>query len=254
MTTSDGDILLQADGIDIGYGRVTVIHGASLSVKRGQIIAIIGPNGAGKTTLLSGLMGLLPVKGRLSYFGETMSEQPSVEQLVGRGVTLIPETRELFGPMSVEDNLRLGGFSRYQQGHRDLQAGLEEVYTLMPRLRERKTQAAKTLSGGERQMLAMGRALMSKPKLLLLDEPSLGLAPLITRDILRTVARLRDLGMSCLLVEQNAKAALRIADYAYVMESGAFVLQGPAAEVAANPDIIASYLGVRSAAAAEHHA
>ncbi|MCP9628690.1 ABC transporter ATP-binding protein [Rhodopseudomonas palustris] len=254
MTASHADILLQADKISIAYGRVDVVHGVSLNVRRGQIIAIIGSNGAGKTTLLSGLMGLLPVKGALTFFGETATEQPTVEALVGRGVTLIPETRELFGPMSVEDNLRLGGFARYQQGHRDLDAGLEEVYALMPRLRERKAQAAKTLSGGERQMLAMGRALMSKPQLLLLDEPSLGLAPLITRDILRTVASLRDLGMSCLLVEQNAKAALRIADYAYVMESGAFVLEGPAAEIAANPDVIASYLGVRTAASADHHA
>ncbi|KPF94410.1 metal-dependent hydrolase [Rhodopseudomonas sp. AAP120] len=253
MTATTSDLLLQADSISIGYGRVDVVHGVSLTVRRGQIIAIIGPNGAGKTTLLSGLMGLLPVKGALTFFGETATEQPSVEALVGRGVTLIPETRELFGPMSVEDNLLLGGFARYQQGHRDLDAGLEEVYALMPRLRERKAQAAKTLSGGERQMLAMGRALMSKPQLLLLDEPSLGLAPLITRDILRTVASLRDLGMSCLLVEQNAKAALRIADYAYVMESGAFVLEGPAAEIAANPDVIASYLGVRTAAAADAH-
>jgi branched-chain amino acid transport system ATP-binding protein len=251
---TNGDVLLQADKINIGYGRVDVVHGVSLNVRRGRIIAIIGPNGAGKTTLLSGLMGLLPVQGRLSFFGETTAEQPSVEALVGRGVTLIPETRELFGPMSVEDNLRLGGFARYQQGHRDLESGLAEVYALMPRLQERKRQAAKTLSGGERQMLAMGRALMSKPQLLLLDEPSLGLAPLITRDILRTVASLRDRGMSCLLVEQNAKAALRIADYAYVMESGAFVLEGPAAEIAANPDVIASYLGVRSAATAENHA
>jgi branched-chain amino acid transport system ATP-binding protein len=253
MNHSAGEILLQADSIDIGYGRVNVVHGVDLTVRRGQIIAIIGPNGAGKTTLLSGLMGLLPVQGKLSFFGQAMAEQPSVETLVGRGVTLIPETRELFGPMSVEDNLRLGGFARYQQGHRDLEAGLAEVYTLMPRLQERRRQAAKTLSGGERQMLAMGRALMSKPQLLLLDEPSLGLAPLITRDILRTVASLRDRGMSCLLVEQNAKAALRIADYAYVMESGAFVLEGPAADIAANPDVIASYLGVRSAATADAH-
>jgi branched-chain amino acid transport system ATP-binding protein len=251
QAASYADVLLSAEKIDIGYGRVDVVHGVDLTVKRGQIVAIIGPNGAGKTTLLNGLMGLLPVRGCLSFFGETMADQPTVEMLVGRGVTLIPETRELFGPMNVEDNLRLGAFARYRKGDRDIDAGLAEVYALMPRLQERKAQAASTLSGGERQMLAMGRALMSRPQLLLLDEPSLGLAPLITRDILRTVASLRDRGMSCLLVEQNAKAALRIADYAYVMEQGSFVLQGPAGEVADNPDVINSYLGVRSAAAAE---
>ena len=249
--SSGSNLLLSAERIDIGYGRVDVVHSVSLSIARGQIVAIIGPNGAGKTTLLNGLMGLLPVRGRLSFFGEATDEQPSVETLVGRGVTLIPETRELFGPMSVEDNLRLGAFARYQQGHRDIEAGLAEVHELMPRLLERRTQAANTLSGGERQMLAMGRALMSRPQLLLLDEPSLGLAPLVTRDILRTVASLRDRGMSCLLVEQNAKAALRIADYAYVMESGVFVLEGPACEIAENSDVINSYLGARPPAAVE---
>ncbi len=245
--SSSAEVLLHADRINIGYGRVDVVHDVSLTIRRGQIVSIIGPNGAGKTTLLSGLMGLLPVRGGLSFFGETMADQPSVEWLVGRGVTLIPETRELFGPMSVEDNLRLGAFSRVQKGDRDIATTLEEVFSLMPRLRERRRQAASTLSGGERQMLAMGRALMSKPQLLLLDEPSLGLAPLITRDILKTVAELRDRGMSCLLVEQNAKAALRIADYAYVMESGVFALEGPASDVADNPQVINSYLGVKAA-------
>ena len=152
--------------------------------------------------------------------------------------------------MTVEDNLLLGAFARHRNGDRDISTTLEEIYEFMPRLRERKMQTANTLSGGERQMLAMGRALMSKPKLLMLDEPSLGLAPLITREILGAVARLRDRGMSCLLVEQNARAALRIADYAYVMESGSFILQGPAADVAGNQDVINIYLGVRSVAAA----
>ncbi|MDH2346135.1 MULTISPECIES: ABC transporter ATP-binding protein [unclassified Bradyrhizobium] len=239
------DVLLAADGISVGYGRVDVIRNISLSIRRGQIVTIIGPNGAGKTTLLSGLMGRLAVRGRLSFFGETAIEQPSVETLVGRGVTLIPETRELFGSMSVEDNLLLGAFVRHRRGDRTYPSTLDEVYALLPRLKERHRQLASTLSGGERQMLAMGRALMSEPRLLMLDEPSLGLAPLITRDILRSVAELRDRGVSCLLVEQNARAALRIADYAYVMESGAIVLEGPAAEVAANSVVINAYLGVR---------
>jgi branched-chain amino acid transport system ATP-binding protein len=243
----EGDVLLAADNISIGYGRVEVVRNLSLSIRRGQIVSIIGPNGAGKTTLLSGLMGQLAVRGRLSFFGETEIEQPSVEALVERGVTLIPETRELFGSMSVEDNLLLGAFMRYRRGDKTYLATLEEVYALLPRLKERRAQLASTLSGGERQMLAMGRALMSKPQLLMLDEPSLGLAPLITRDILRSVAELRDRGVSCLLVEQNARAALRIADYAYVMESGTIVLEGPAREVANNASVINAYLGVRMA-------
>jgi branched-chain amino acid transport system ATP-binding protein len=247
-TSPASDILLAADNISIGYGRVEVIRDLSLSIRRGQIVAIIGPNGAGKTTLLSGLMGQLPVRGRLSFFGEPAAEQPSVETLVGRGVTLIPETRELFTTMNVEDNLMLGAFLRHRRGDRSYTSTLDEVYALLPRLKERRRQLAGTLSGGERQMLAMGRALMSKPQLLMLDEPSLGLAPLVTRDILRSVAGLRDHGVSCLLVEQNARAALGIADYAYVMESGAIVLEGPAAEIAGNPDIVNSYLGIRTAA------
>ena len=249
MTTipSSSDILLSAEKISIGYGRVEVIRDLSLSIHRGQIVAIIGPNGAGKTTLLSGLMGQLPVRGRLSFFGEAMTEQPSVETLVGRGMTLIPETRELFTTMNVEDNLMLGAFLRYRRGDRSIAATLDEVYALLPRLKERRWQLASTLSGGERQMLAMGRALMSKPQLLMLDEPSLGLAPLVTRDILRSVAELRQHDVSCLLVEQNARAALKIADYAYVMESGAIVLEGPAAEIASHPDVINSYLGIRTA-------
>jgi branched-chain amino acid transport system ATP-binding protein len=248
IVADTGDMLLAAENISIGYGRVEVIRDLSLSIRRGQIVAIIGPNGAGKTTLLSGLMGQLPVKGKLSFFGENFDEQPSVEALVGRGVTLIPETRELFTAMNVEDNLMLGGFLRYRRGDKTLPDTLDEVYTLLPRLKERRLQLASTLSGGERQMLAMGRALMSKPQLLMLDEPSLGLAPLITRDILRSVASLRERGVSCLLVEQNARAALRIADYAYVMESGGIVLEGPAADVERNPDVINSYLGKRASA------
>ncbi len=240
--------LLSASGLTIRYGRVEAVRGVSLHVRPGQIVALIGPNGAGKTTLLGGLMGLLPVQGGLTYFDRQTPEQPTTESLVARGVTLIPETRELFTTMTVEDNLHLGAFARHRNGDRGIGDTLNEVYAFLPRLAERRLQTADTLSGGERQMLAMGRALMSKPKLLMLDEPSLGLAPLITREILAAVARLRDLGMACLLVEQNARAALRIADYAYVMESGAFVMQGPAAEIARNPDVINSYLGVRSAA------
>ncbi len=245
-----GTSLLSATDITIRYGRVEAVRGVSLDVKQGQIVSIIGPNGAGKTTLLSGLMGLLAVQGELTFFDQTTAEQPATESLVARGVALIPETRELFTTMTVEDNLLLGAFIRNRRGERDIAHTLEEVYEFLPRLRERRLQTANTLSGGERQMLAMGRALMSKPKLLMLDEPSLGLAPLVTREILAAIVRLRHLGMSCLLVEQNARAALRISDYAYVMESGSFVMHGPAADIAGNPDVINSYLGIRNAAKA----
>jgi branched-chain amino acid transport system ATP-binding protein len=238
--------ILSATDITIRYGRVEAVRGVTLAIEQGQIVTIVGPNGAGKTTLLNGLMGLLAIQGELEFFKEATIDQPTTEALVARGVALIPETRELFTTMTVEDNLLLGAFTRHRSGRREIGDALNEVYDFLPRLRERRTQTANTLSGGERQMLAMGRALMSKPKLLMLDEPSLGLAPLITREILAAVGRLRDQGMSCLLVEQNARAALRIADYAYVMESGSFILHGPAKDVAANPEVIDSYLGIRS--------
>ncbi len=175
------------------------------------------------------------------------ARRPRGRCAVRRGVALIPEKRELFTSMSVEDNLRLGGFDRYRRGDRGLDASLSEVYALFPRLHERRKQAAGTLSGGERQMLAMGRALMASPKLLMLDEPSLGLAPLVTRDVLATVAGLRDRGISCLLVEQNARAALAIADHACVMEAGRFVATGPARDIANDPTVIQTYLGTSRA-------
>jgi branched-chain amino acid transport system ATP-binding protein len=160
---------------------------------------------------------------------------------------LIPETRELFGPMSVEDNLRLGAFDRWRRGARDLDAALDDIYATFPRLAERRRQEAGTLSGGERQMLAMGRALMARPKLLMMDEPSLGLAPLIIKEIFRLIASLRERNVAILLVEQNARAALRIADHGYVMETGTFVLQGPTAELIRNDRVIETYLGISGA-------
>jgi branched-chain amino acid transport system ATP-binding protein len=189
-------------------------------------------------------MGLLPGNGEVSYVGRTLGNDFEVEERVGLGLTLVPEKRELFSDMSVEDNLLLGAFDRYRRGQRDYQATMEEVYGIFPRLRERATQMAGTLSGGERQMLAMGRALMAKPKLLMLDEPSLGLAPLIIREIFRTVARLREMGVSVLLVEQNARAALQVADYGYVLETGEVSLEGPSTELANDPRVIEAYLGL----------
>jgi branched-chain amino acid transport system ATP-binding protein len=237
--------LLETDNLRIAYGRVEAVRGVSLAIGEGQIVTIIGPNGAGKSTLLNGLMGLIATKGRTRFFGG--DRHPGCEELVARGVTLIPERRDLFGSLSIKDNLLLGAFARYRRGERDHLKTLVDVFDLFPRLRERRSQAAGTLSGGERQMLALGRAMMSKPKLLLLDEPSLGLAPLIVRDIFRTITGLRERGVACLLIEQNARAALAVADYAYVMESGSFVLEGSAKELAANPKVIESYLGLRSA-------
>jgi branched-chain amino acid transport system ATP-binding protein len=238
-------LLLEAENLRIAYGRVEAVRGLHLAIRQDQIVTIIGPNGAGKSTLLNGLMGLLHVSGKLRYFGTT--QRWNCEQLVAHGITLISERRDLFGSLSIEDNLLLGAFARYRRGERDHLATLQDVFDLFPRLRERRSQTAGTLSGGERQMLALGRAMMSKPRLLLLDEPSLGLAPLIVRDIFRAISKLRTRGVACLLVEQNARAALAIADYGYVMESGSFVLEGCARELAEDPKVIESYLGLRSA-------
>ncbi|HEY0286484.1 MAG TPA: ABC transporter ATP-binding protein [Pseudomonas sp.] len=237
--------MLEVKNLSVAYGKVEALSNASLTVGEGQIVTVIGPNGAGKTTLLSAIMGVLGSKGQVNFDG-TLEAVPEVEVLVGRGLGLVPEKRELFASMSVEDNLRLGGFMRYRRGDKYLDGTLQEVYSLFPRLFERRKQEAFTLSGGERQMLAVGRALMAKPKLLMLDEPSLGLAPLITREIFRIIADLRRQGVSILLVEQNARAALRVADYAYVLETGQIAMQGPAAELADDQRVIEAYLGMAS--------
>ena len=211
---------------------------------------MIGPNGAGKTTLLSAAMGLLPSKGEIWLDGERIAK-PSVEAMVARGLGLVPEKRELFGEMSVEDNLLLGGFSLWRKGQRDQSARMEEVFAIFPRLKERRAQMASTLSGGERQMLAIGRALMAKPRLLMLDEPSLGLAPLIVKEVLQVVASLRNHGVSVLLVEQNARAALKVADRAFVLEMGAVALSGKASDLLGDKRIIETYLGMGNKAAVE---
>ncbi|MYZ45308.1 ABC transporter ATP-binding protein [Schauerella aestuarii] len=234
--------LLTVRGLQVAYDNITAVGGVDLTVGRGQIVTVIGPNGAGKTTLLSAIMGMLPSRGDI-VFGDRPFVHAEVEDMVAAGMNLVPEKRELFGEMTVEDNLALGGFHRYRTGQRDQTQSLQEVYDLFPRLRERRGQLAATLSGGERQMLALGRALMARPTLLMLDEPSLGLAPRIVGEVLNIVVELRRRGVSILLVEQNARAALKIADYAYVLELGAVTLEGPAAEVAQNPKVIDIYLG-----------
>jgi branched-chain amino acid transport system ATP-binding protein len=234
--------LLDVRNLHVAYGKVEAVHGVSLAVAPGTIVSVIGPNGAGKTTLLAAVMGLLPARGDVRYLGESAASI-SVEQRVARGLILVPERRELFAAMSVADNLELGAFQRSRSGDRAWKATLAEVYQRFPKLSERRDQLAGTLSGGERQMLAMGRALMGRPKLLMLDEPSLGLAPLIVREIFSIISALRAMGVSILLVEQNARAALQISDYGYVLETGELAIEGPSALLAANPRVAATYLG-----------
>jgi branched-chain amino acid transport system ATP-binding protein len=231
--------LLQVSDAHIAYGKVEAVRGVTLDVAENEIVTIIGANGAGKTTLLNAIMGILRLKGGVTFAGNDLTRL-EIEDRVAAGLSLVPEHRELFGAMTVEDNLRLGAF---RIGAALATQSLERVYALFPRLKERRHQLAGTLSGGEQQMLAMGRALMGAPKLLMLDEPSLGLAPIIVADIFRTVSELRASGVSVLLVEQNARAALQIADRAYVMELGEFALQGTAKDVAGNARVAQSYLG-----------
>lgn len=240
----DNEIILDVKNLRVAYGKVEALHEVSLTIRRGEIVTVIGPNGAGKTTLLSALMGLLPSDGDIVYMGQMQKLKRSVEHLVRHGMTLVPEKRELFAEMSVEDNLLLGAFDRYRTGHRDEMETMDEVFELFPRLEERRAQLAGTLSGGERQMLAMGRALMAKPKLLMLDEPSLGLAPLVIKEIFRTISALKETGVAILLVEQNARAALQVSNYGYVLETGEVKLAGPSAELAADPRVIEAYLGL----------
>jgi branched-chain amino acid transport system ATP-binding protein len=236
--------LLSVSEAHVTYGKVEAVRAVSLEVRDGEIVTIIGANGAGKTTLLNAIMGILPLQGAAAFAHQDMA-QLEIEDRVAAGLSLVPEHRELFSTMSVEDNLQLGAF---RVAKAIAARSFERVYTLFPRLKERRRQLAGTLSGGEQQMLAMGRALMGAPKLLMLDEPSLGLAPIIVADIFRTVRELRAAGVSVLLVEQNAQAALQIADRAYVMELGEFILDGPAADIASNQRVAASYLGFQHTA------
>jgi branched-chain amino acid transport system ATP-binding protein len=231
--------LFEIENLHVAYGKVEAVRGVSLVMQPGQIVAVIGPNGAGKTTLLAAAAGLLRWRGRVMYDGLDLARL-DVEERVERGLCLVPERRELFGDLAVADNLLLGAYSR--RGNAADQS-LRQVYDRFPRLAERRRQKAQTLSGGERQMLALGRALMAKPRLLLLDEPSLGLAPMMVREILRMVASLREIGVSILLVEQNARAALETADYGYVLETGEITHQGPPAVLANDARVVATYLG-----------
>jgi branched-chain amino acid transport system ATP-binding protein len=241
---SERNSILEVSDLCVSYGKVEALHHVSLKVRPGEIVTVIGPNGAGKTTLLSAIMGVLPFsRGEVRYQDE-VSRHIDIEQMVARGMTLVPEKRELFGEMSVADNLLLGAFMRRRLGFRDEQQTLEKVYAIFPRLKERHQQTAGTLSGGERQMLAVGRALMAQPKILMLDEPSLGLAPLIVREIFRVIGDLRKLGVAILLVEQNARAALQVSDYGYVLETGEIALEGASSQLEDDPKVVESYLGL----------
>ena len=238
--SATGDVLLDVRDLHAGYGRASVLHGLNLKVRKGSVVTVIGPNGAGKSTLLNALMGVLPVRGEIAFRGRPITQRSLEERVLG-GMALVPETRALFGSMTVEDNLQLGGYRQVQIGRGA--PSMKGVFALFPRLQERRAQLAGTLSGGERQMLAVGRALMGAPELLMLDEPSLGLAPLVVKSIFETIAGLRATGVTIVLVEQNARAALEVADHAYVLEMGEIVLEGPAAELARDPRVVDTYLG-----------
>ncbi|ALU91118.1 ABC-type branched-chain amino acid transport system, ATPase component protein [Herbaspirillum rubrisubalbicans M1] len=236
------ELVLEVAQLRASYGKVQALHDIDLKLERGSIATVIGPNGAGKSTLLNAIMGVLPAQGSVRYQGQAV-ERWSLEQRVMAGIALVPERRELFSSMSVEDNLLLGGFRRLRLRQAQPLDQLATVFELFPRLKERRSQQAGTLSGGERQMLAIGRAMMAKPELLMLDEPSLGLAPRIVKEILQIVSELRTAGISVLLVEQNARAALQTADYGYVLELGKVTMQGESARLAGDAQVIQAYLG-----------
>jgi branched-chain amino acid transport system ATP-binding protein len=244
--------VLEVEGLSVRYHRARALSDVSICIAAGEITTVIGPNGAGKTSLVNAVMGLCLSTGRI-YFPFAPDAARSVEGRIRAQITLVPETRDLFGPMTVRDNLRLGAYSLRRHPSIDPEARIAEVFRLFPRLQERQRQLAHTLSGGERQMLALGRALMLGPRLLMLDEPSLGLAPLIAAEIFKTIERLRDDGVSILLIEQNARSALRIADRAYVLENGTVQLNGKACEIAADPRVIESYLGIAATSANDRH-
>lgn len=239
--------VLTVEQLRVCYGKVEAISAVSLRVAPGSIVSVIGPNGAGKSTLLNAIVGMLPSRGDIRYNGRLINDL-EVEERVQGGIALVPETRELFSDMSVHDNLLLGSFRRYRRRSKsedkDYLSQLDWVYQLFPRLHQRRQQAAGTMSGGERQMLAIGRALMSKPRLLMLDEPSLGLAPLIVKEIFNIISGLRETGVATLLIEQNARAALQVSDYGYVIETGNLVLEGEAVALANDPRVIETYLGI----------
>jgi len=232
--------MLDVSGLQSRYGRIPALHGIDLAVRAGELVALVGGNGAGKTTLLKALSGVQPSTGRIVFEDEDISGA-AAEHRVSLGIVQCPEGRQVFGPLSVEDNLRLGA---YRRGGKDARSSLERVYALFPALAEHRRQAAGTLSGGQQQMLAIGRALMAQPRLLLLDEPSMGLAPRLVAEIFGAIRKLRAADTALLLVEQNAAAALAIADRGYVLETGRVVLTGTGTQLLADAGVRAAYLGL----------
>jgi branched-chain amino acid transport system ATP-binding protein len=233
--------LLELKGLKVAYGGIQAVKGIDLVVRQRELVCLIGANGAGKTTTLKGITGLQPVKsGTIHYDGQDITGKAACV-LVRRGLSMVPEGRGVFGALSIEENLAMGAYTRNDRAA--IRADVERVYGLFPRLKERRTQTAGTLSGGEQQMLAMGRAMMSRPKLLLLDEPSMGLAPLMVQKVFETVLAIASEGVTILLIEQNAKLALEVSDRGYVMESGEVTLSGDAKALLSDPKVRAAYLG-----------
>ncbi|HYF81615.1 MAG TPA: ABC transporter ATP-binding protein [Clostridia bacterium] len=233
--------MLKIDNLVVAYGGIEALKGISLEVQEGKIISLIGANGAGKSTTLRAIMGLVkPKQGTISYFDKNLLNMKT-QEMVKSGIALVPEGRRVFANLSVLENLKIGAFARDDE--KGIKEDMEWVYTLFPRLKERTWQLSGTLSGGEQQMLAVGRALMSRPKLMMMDEPSLGLAPLIVKDIFSIIKQVNKQGVTILLIEQNANAALHIADTGYVMETGRIILKGTGAELLANPEVKKAYLG-----------
>jgi branched-chain amino acid transport system ATP-binding protein len=236
--------MLRIKNLHTYYGRIQALDNVSLHVRAGEIVCLIGANGAGKTTILNTVSGLIRRAQGEIFFENSKINGLSPEKVVGAGISQVPEGRQIFGPLSVLENLQLGAYLRFKKKEKMARGqDLERIFQLFPRLRERLTQIAGTLSGGEQQMLAIGRALMARPKLLLLDEPSMGLAPLVVRDIMNTISALRDTGVTILMVEQNARASLRISDRGYVLETGRVVLQGSSEELLNDNDVKRAYLG-----------
>jgi branched-chain amino acid transport system ATP-binding protein len=235
--------MLRLHRVNTFYGRIQVLRDVSLDVHRGEIVAVIGPNGAGKTTLLNTISGVTPARsGQVIFDGQPVTNLRP-EQIVRLGISQVPERRQVFAAMTVMDNLILGAYHRYRRDGKAVEKDLEFVFEIFPRLKDRKKQRSGTLSGGEQQMLALGRAWMARPRLLLMDEPSLGLAPLLAREIFRVCTQLRDGGMTILMVEQNARAALSVADRAYVIESGQVIAEGTPAQLTNDARVRAAYLG-----------
>jgi branched-chain amino acid transport system ATP-binding protein len=233
--------LLELDKLEVAYGGIHAVKGIDLIVRQGELVCLIGANGAGKTTTLKGITGLQPVKaGKVVYDGKDVTGKPAF-QLVRKGLSMVPEGRGVFGALTIEENLAMGAYSRRDRN--EIKQDVERVFGLFPRLKERRRQTAGTLSGGEQQMLAMGRAIMSRPKLLLLDEPSMGLAPLMVQKVFETVLAIAGEGVTILLIEQNAKLALEVSHRGYVMESGAITLSGDARQLLSDPKVREAYLG-----------